>query len=162
MDRNGKLYRPCVGVMVLNRAHQVLVGERLDVSTSEPNTWQMPQGGIEEGEDAYGAALRELGEETGIAPRLVRLAAESDRWHQYDLPEELIGKLWGGKYRGQRQKWYALDFLGTDEDINIATDVPEFRAWKWARMEALPDLIIPFKRPLYEEVVTEFRTKLGL
>lgn len=155
-------YRPCVGMMVLNPDNLVLVGQRRDVSTTLPHTWQMPQGGIEDGETPWVAGLRELGEETGIRADLVQRVAESADWRQYDLPPDLAGRLWGGRFRGQRQKWFAVRFLGTDADVNIETAVPEFRAWKWAPITEVPKLIIPFKFQLYDEVVAEFRTRLGL
>ena len=148
----GLPYRPGVGVMLLNPAGQVFVGQRID---SHVEAWQMPQGGIDPGEDPYAAALRELEEETGVAPHLTTLVAETVDWLCYDLPPELQGRIWGGKYRGQRQKWYALRFHGTDADVNIATAHPEFRAWKWAAPEQLPDLIVPFKRALYGQIVGE-------
>lgn len=139
--------------MLANPAGEIFVGQRLD---SMVEAWQMPQGGIDPGEDPWEAAKRELEEETGIAPRLVQRLAETRDWLCYDLPPELMGRIWGGKYRGQRQKWYACRFLGTDADVNIATAHPEFRAWAWKPLEALPELIVPFKRPLYAELLAEF------
>lgn len=150
-------YRPGVGVMLLNRQGLVFVGQRLDSSVE---AWQMPQGGIDEGEEPYTAALRELGEETGVAPDLVELVAETRGWLTYDLPDELIGKLWSGRYRGQRQKWYALRFLGSDEDVHIETAHPEFRAWKWAPPHTLESLIVPFKRALYADVIRELGPRI--
>ena len=147
-------YRPCVGIMLVNTEGKVFVGQRLD---NVVEAWQMPQGGIDEGEDARTAALRELREETGIDRTHVDIIAKAKDEHFYDLPPELIGKLWGGKYRGQRQYWFLARFLGQDSDIDIATDHPEFRAWKWAAPETLPDLIVPFKRKLYRDIVQEFR-----
>lgn len=146
-------YRPCAGVMLVNYDGLVFVGQRLD---SKSDAWQMPQGGIADGEEAQSAALRELGEEAGIAPHLAEVIAASDREHFYDLPSQLMGRMWGGRYRGQRQFWFLARFLGSDIDINIATDHPEFRAWRWAAIESLPDLIVPFKRDLYTALVTEF------
>ncbi|MCJ8155853.1 RNA pyrophosphohydrolase [Sphingomonas sp. LaA6.9] len=146
-------YRLCAGVMLINRDGRVFVGQRLD-STLE--AWQMPQGGIDDGEDAEAAALREIGEETGISAGLIEIIARAREELFYDLPEELIGKVWKGRYRGQRQHWFLARFLGTDEDIDIETDHPEFRAWKWADPFDLPSLIVPFKRKLYEDVVAEF------
>ncbi|MDX5360175.1 MAG: RNA pyrophosphohydrolase [Alphaproteobacteria bacterium] len=144
-------YRPGVGVMLLNRSGLVFVGQRID-STAE--AWQMPQGGIDPDEAPEAAAFRELAEETGVTS--ARIVAESRDWLSYDLPEELRDVLWKGRYRGQRQKWFAMSFEGEDSDIDIATEVPEFRAWRWARSEDLPQLIIPFKRPLYAQVLEEF------
>ena len=147
------LYRPCVGAMLVNNMRMVFVAKRID---SKGDYWQMPQGGIDEGEDPVQAVLRELQEETGTDK--VVIIAESDIWRNYDLPDELVGKLWGGKYRGQRQKWFALQFLGEDRDINIkAHKIPEFSDWKWVDFDELPNLVIPFKKPLYVDIVTEFR-----
>jgi putative (di)nucleoside polyphosphate hydrolase len=146
-------YRPCAGVMLVNADGLVFVGQRLDSSS---DAWQMPQGGIDDGEDAQSAAIRELGEEAGIAPALAAIIAASAREHFYDLPPHLLGKMWGGRYRGQRQHWYLARFLGRDSDINIATEHPEFRAWRWAEIDTLPDLIVPFKRQLYTDLVAEF------
>lgn len=146
-------YRPCAGAMIVNRHGQVFVGQRLD-STLE--AWQMPQGGIDDGEDALGAAIREIGEETGIAPHhLTLLAAAPDELY-YDLPPELVGKLWKGKWGGQRQRWFLFAFTGEDGDIDIVTAHPEFRAWKWADPAELPMMIVPFKRALYEAVLDAF------
>jgi putative (di)nucleoside polyphosphate hydrolase len=146
-------YRPCAGVMLLNAQGQVFVGQRLD-STLE--AWQMPQGGIDEGEDALAAAIRELGEETGVAPDKVQLLAEAPDELTYDLPEELIGKVWKGKYRGQRQRWFLFRFLGSDADIDIATAHQEFRAWRWLDPRDLPAVIVPFKQALYQQVLAAF------
>jgi putative (di)nucleoside polyphosphate hydrolase len=146
------LYRPNVGVMLLSRAGRVFVAKRIDFPGE---AWQMPQGGIDEGEDPRGAALRELEEEIGTAK--AELLAESRDWFRYDLPAELQGKLWGGKWKGQRQKWFAMRFTGADTDINIATTHPEFSAWQWVDPGDVPRLIIPFKRGIYERVVEEFR-----
>ena len=146
-------YRPCAGVMLVNGAGLVFVGQRLDSSSA---AWQMPQGGIDPGETAQAAALRELGEEAGIEPSLVTIQATSAREHFYDLPPQLMGRMWGGRYRGQRQIWYLARFLGRDADINIATPHPEFRAWRWTDPASLPDLIVPFKQQLYRDLVDEF------
>lgn len=146
-------YRPCAGVMILNAAGQVFVGQRLD-STLE--AWQMPQGGIDAGEDALAAAIREVGEETGIAPEHLELVATAPDELHYDLPSDLVGKLWHGKWRGQRQRWFLFAFTGDDSDIDIATPHPEFRAWRWADPAELPDMIVPFKRDLYRAVLAAF------
>jgi putative (di)nucleoside polyphosphate hydrolase len=150
-------YRPCAGIMLLNAEGMVFVGQRLD---SQLDAWQMPQGGIDEGEEAEAAAFRELGEETGIAPHLAELIARSAGEHLYDLPPHMLGKIWKGRYRGQRQIWFLMRFLGTDSDINIATAHEEFRAWRWAAPEQLVDLIVPFKRELYANVIAEFAPHL--
>lgn len=148
-------YRACAGVMLLNADNLVFVGQRAD-SPPGMDAWQMPQGGIDEGEDAETAAFRELGEETGIAPHLATIIARSPGEHLYDLPPELMGRMWDGRYRGQRQTWFLMRFLGTDADVNIATEHQEFRAWRWAATETLTDLIVPFKKELYANVIAEF------
>lgn len=150
-------YRPCAGIMLRNADGRVFVGQRLD-STTE--AWQMPQGGIDDGEDAEVAALRELGEEAGVSPDLVAIIARTAGEHLYDLPPELIGRIWGGKYRGQRQHWFLMSFLGTDSDIDIETEHQEFRSWRWAYPHELVDLIVPFKRELYANVLSEFSPHL--
>ena len=150
-------YRPCAGVMLVNRDGKVFVGQRLD---SVLEAWQMPQGGIDPGEDALEAAWRELWEETGVARELAELVAEAPEELTYDLPPDLIGKVWKGKWRGQRQRWFLFRFLGEDEDIDIATPEPEFRAWRWADPADLPELIVPFKRELYKQLLTVFRDHL--
>jgi putative (di)nucleoside polyphosphate hydrolase len=147
-------YRPCAGIMLANRAGLIFVGQRMDNSSE---AWQMPQGGIDDGEDPEAAAIRELGEETGIGPQHFDIIARSSREHFYDLPDALIGTMWKGRYRGQRQIWFLARFSGEDSDINIDTDHPEFRAWKWIEAATLPDLIVPFKRKLYEDILAEFR-----
>lgn len=144
-------YRPCVGVTLINRQGLVFVARRID---TEMEAWQMPQGGIDEGEDPATAALRELEEEVGT--NKAEIIAETKDWLQYDLPHDLIGKVWKGRYRGQRQKWFAMRFLGDDADINLETEHPEFCAWKWERLERLPNLIVPFKRKIYQDIVSEF------
>lgn len=146
-------YRPCAGVMLLNDEGKVFVGQRLD---SVLEAWQMPQGGIDEGEAALDAAIRELGEEAGIAPHLVELVAEAPEELTYDLPDDLIGQVWKGRWRGQRQRWFLFRFLGNDGDVNIATAEPEFRAWRWVEPAALPDIIVPFKRQLYARLLDLF------
>ena len=144
-------YRPCVGIMLLNHEGLVFAAKRIDTIAE---AWQMPQGGIDAGEDARAAALRELEEEIGTSK--AEIIAESREWLSYDLPDHLVPKLWGGKYRGQSQKWFAMRFTGSDSDINIATKQPEFSEWKWVPRNTLPDLIVPFKRELYNRVVEEF------
>jgi putative (di)nucleoside polyphosphate hydrolase len=149
-------YRPCAGFMLVNRAGLVFVGERIDPSAH--GFWQMPQGGIDEGEDVRTAALRELAEETGIGAHLVEVIAPASRPIRYDLPPELLGKVWKGRYRGQEQHWFLGRFLGTDADIDLeAHDPPEFSAYRWVDPEELPGLIVPFKRAVYEALVAEFR-----
>nr|AIW81355.1 NUDIX hydrolase [uncultured bacterium TB303_p] len=146
-------YRPCAGIMLVNRSGKVFVGQRLDTRTE---AWQMPQGGIDEGEDAEVAALRELEEETGVSRDLVTILARSTDEHFYDLPEDLIGKLWHGKWRGQRQTWFLMRFTGEDSDVNIETAHQEFRAWQWIDPQELPTVIVPFKEKLYRNIVAEF------
>ncbi len=150
-------YRPCAGVMLLNREGKVFVGQRIDTTLE---AWQMPQGGIDPDEDARDTAIRELGEETGIAPEHVELIAEAPEELVYDLPPEMIGKVWKGRYRGQRQRWFLFRFTGEDADVNIATEHPEFRAWRWSDPADLPHLIVPFKRELYEQVLAAFAPHL--
>lgn len=152
-------YRPCVGVMMVNGDGRVFVGRRID--NREGDWWQMPQGGVDEGEDLEAAALRELAEETGARAEHVELVAQTEEPIQYDLPEELIGKLWGGKYRGQEQIWFLARFKGADADIDLeAHDPPEFCDWKWVDADQLPELIVPFKKRVYRAVLEEFRPRL--
>ncbi len=160
-------YRPCVGIMVLNKAGFVWSGRRIPIGNSEydgsPQLWQMPQGGIDPGEDPLPAAMRELYEETGM--KSVSLLAEAGRWINYDLPSDLIGIGLKGKYRGQTQRWFAFRFEGDESEIAInpppGGHEPEFDAWEWKPMRDLPDLIVPFKRRVYEEVVAEFAHLAG-
>ncbi len=147
----GRPYRRGVGMVLINRDDLVFVGRRLD-ATSE--AWQMPQGGIDAGESAAQAAMRELDEEVGT--RKAEIIAESRQWLRYDLPPELADKVWNGRYRGQEQKWFLMRFTGEDGDIDVNGPHPEFSAWKWLPFTALPDVIVPFKRPLYEKIVAEF------
>ena len=144
-------YRPCVGACLFNKDGQVFVAERLDT----PGAWQLPQGGIDKGEDPEDAAFRELIEEIGTND--ADLMARTDGWLKYDLPDHLVGKVWKGKYRGQKQIWYALRFKGSDSDINIETKHPEFGRWQWVDLEMIPELIVPFKRDIYVEIVNQFR-----
>jgi putative (di)nucleoside polyphosphate hydrolase len=148
-------YRPCAGVMLMNAAGEVFVGQRLDRRDNEPPAWQMPQGGIDAGEDPRSAALRELEEETGVSAELVTIEAETRDWISYDLPPHLLGKIWQGKFRGQKQKWFLMRFHGSDSDINIAQDHPEFSEWRWLPVDQLVDNIVPFKRAVYTRVVQE-------
>ena len=159
-------YRPCVGIMVINRAGRVFIGRRANgpEHVDKKHSWQMPQGGVDKGEDTYKAALRELREETSI--RSVEKLAEHPEWLSYDIPRGIVGQAWKGKYRGQTQKWYALRFTGDDGEINISSPGggahdPEFIAWKWEPMAHLPDLVVPFKRSTYERVVREFSKFAG-
>lgn len=147
-------YRPCVGIMLINDQGRVFVGRRKDT----PDAWQMPQGGIDEGESPREAALRELEEEIGTAK--AEILAESAGWHRYDLPGHLLGKVWGGRFRGQEQKWLLCRFTGGDGDIDLATAHPEFDAWQWVHPDDLIRLIVPFKRQIYQAVVEEFRPHL--
>jgi putative (di)nucleoside polyphosphate hydrolase len=154
-------YRPCAGLTVFNRAGLVFIGRRAGgpEHVDREHAWQMPQGGIDEGEDPYKAALRELHEETNI--RSVEKLGEIADWLAYDIPREIAGEAWGGRYRGQTQKWYALRFVGEEREINITNPAggghkPEFIDWRWTKMDDLPNLVVPFKRDTYERVLKEF------
>jgi putative (di)nucleoside polyphosphate hydrolase len=151
-------YRPCVGVCLINAQGLVFAGQRKD---SPSRAWQMPQGGIDAGEKPRAAALRELREETGIAADLVEVLAKTEDWLTYDLPPELLGRVWDGKFCGQRQKWYLLRYLGRDDQIDIATDHPEFSAWKWIKADDMLAEIVPFKRDVYTQVIAQFRAHLA-
>jgi putative (di)nucleoside polyphosphate hydrolase len=150
-------YRPCVGIMLVNPNGLVFVARRID---TQGDAWQMPQGGIDKDEAPLDAARREMREEIGTDK--AELIAESAHWRPYDLPPEIAGGLWRGRYRGQTQKWFAFRFTGRDADINIETEDPEFDAWRWAALDDLPRLIVPFKRDVYRDVVAEFRPLLGI
>lgn len=152
-DSNDLPYRRAAGVMLLNEEGKVFVGQRLDSSLE---AWQMPQGGLDEDEDAEAGALRELEEETGIWHELVEVIARCPLELTYDLPDDLVGKMWKGRYRGQRQTWFLCRFLGEDSDVDLDMPDPEFRAWKWADPKELPALIVPFKKELYERVLEAF------
>jgi putative (di)nucleoside polyphosphate hydrolase len=152
-------YRPCVGVMLLNRQGRAFIGRRIDgpEHVDLKHAWQMPQGGIDDGEDPWRAAVRELREETNI--RSVKRLGEIAEWLRYDIPRELVGQAWKGKYRGQTQKWFAMRFTGTESEIDVerpAGHEAEFAAWRWEPLQNIPRLIVPFKRVVYERVVAEF------
>ncbi len=156
-SRDPNAYRPAAGIMLINTDGHVWVGKRLD---NRYEAWQMPQGGIDEGEDHQAAALRELEEETGIPARLVDVIARAPHELYYDLPEDLRRQLWKGRFKGQRQTWFLMRFLGADDDIDLETHHPEFGAWKWTPPHTLPDLIVDFKRTLYEDVLAAFANHL--
>lgn len=154
-------YRPCVGVTLINREGRVFVGHRAEgrEHIDESHIWQMPQGGIDPGEEPFACALRELYEETSV--KSVEHLGEIDEWLAYDIPREIVEEAWQGRYRGQKQKWFALRFTGDDSEIDIASPgggahKPEFIAWRWEPMENLPGLVVPFKRGVYEQVVAAF------
>ena len=157
-DPAGLPYRPCVGVVLVNPAGLIFAGQRKD---SASPAWQMPQGGIDDGEKPRAAALRELWEETGITADLVTYAAKMKGWVTYDLPPDLLGHVWGGKYRGQRQKWFLYRFDGEDDRIRIDGDHPEFSAWCWIAADRMVAEIVPFKRAVYAQVVAAFRPHLA-
>jgi putative (di)nucleoside polyphosphate hydrolase len=150
-------YRQNVGIMLVNASGHVFVAQRLD---NNADAWQMPQGGIDAGETPRDAALRELSEETGVTPDLVDIHSQTADWMAYDLPLDMIPQIWGGKYRGQKQKWFRLTFRGTDADINIETEHPEFSQWQWLPASELADRIVPFKRDVYAQVVAELASDL--
>ena len=151
-------YRPCVGIMLLNKQGLIFAAQRID---GQVPAWQMPQGGIDAGEEPKTAALRELTEETGIAASDVTLLGQTEDWVNYDLPPELLGKVWKGKYRGQKQLWFLMRFEGEDHQINIATEHPEFSQWRWISAPEVVASIVPFKRAVYETVVSHFESHLA-
>lgn len=153
-----KNYRPCVGIVLINNG-SIFAGQRLDYKS---DAWQMPQGGIEENESPIRAAIRELKEETGIKKKHIKIILESKNWINYDLPKELIPKLWNGKFVGQSQKWFAMEFLGSDGDVNINTKNPEFSKWQWMTKNKLLDSIVPFKKRVYENILSQFSAQLNL
>ena len=151
IDYDLRPYRPCVGIVLINQAKQVFVGQRLDNSVE---AWQMPQGGIDDGETAVEAGFREMMEEIGT--NNAEIIGEHSAWLDYDIPINLANRLWDGRFKGQSQKWLAFNYLGDDRDININTIEPEFRSWKWAKPKALPNLAVPFKRDVYLNIISEF------
>ena len=157
--KDSALYRPCVGTMMVNRQGHAFVGKRID--NQEGDWWQMPQGGVDDGEDMDAAMLRELAEETGAQAHHIEIVCTLEEELYYDLPSELMGKLWGGKYVGQRQTWYLVRFTGADADIDLeAHKHPEFCAWKWVEPALLPELIVPFKKQVYQTIVEGFCDKI--
>lgn len=148
-------YRPCVGVMLLNKDNKVFVGKRIDTMQE---AWQMPQGGIDDGEEAQATAMRELKEEIGT--NNVEIISQTDDWLYYDLPEHLLGKAWKGRYRGQKQIWFLMRFLGEDAEVNLETEHPEFNKWIWMDVNELSKHIVPFKKDLYEAVIDGFRGQI--
>ena len=149
-------FRLGVGVVVLNKENKVFVGKRKD---NPVNKWQMPQGGVDNGEDLVGAMKRELSEETGI--KNIKILKEIDGWSEYELPDYLLGKIWKGKYRGQKQKWFVVKFLGSDNEINLQTKNPEFIEWQWIDIDSLPSVIVDFKKKVYEGLVPKIKASIN-
>ena len=152
IDYHCRPFRPCVGIMLINSVNQIFVGQRLD---NHGDSWQMPQGGIDHGETPLEAGLREMHEEIGT--NKAQLLREHPEWLSYSIPEGLANQLWGGKYRGQTQKWLAFRFTGDNADINIDTQHPEFRQWRWSSVTSLHQLAVPFKRQVYGKIIDDFR-----
>ena len=150
-------YRPCVGIMLINPRGHIFVAQRKDRDT---DAWQIPQGGVDKGENTRDAALRELEEETSIPPNLVSIEAETDGLIRYDIPHDLVPNIWKGRFRGQEQKWYLMRFHGVDNQVDLETEHPEFSGWKWIAPTDLVGSIVPFKRAVYEQVLAEFSPKL--
>ena len=157
MKSNSKDYRPNVGMMIINQKKEIFVGKRIDHPS---NFWQMPQGGIDAQEIPSIAALREMNEEVGIKKNKVDLLTESKDWYYYSIPSDLAKTLWKGKYKGQRQKWFLYKFKGTEKDINIHTEHPEFSDYKWVTKDFLVPNIVPFKKKIYEKILLEFKDYL--
>ena len=155
-DYNERPYRPCVGICLVNDAGMIFAGKRID---NRAEAWQMPQGGIDEGEDAVTACFREMAEEIGTDK--AELIAQHPEWLDYDIPESLANKLWNGAYKGQTQKWMLLRYKGVDADINIATEIPEFESWQWMAPEDLVSLAVPFKQNVYRALMESFKEHLG-
>ena len=153
MEKQKLPLRVGVGAIVLNKENKIFVGKRTDQPHN--NKWQMPQGGVNDGEDLISAVKRELDEETGI--KNIKILKELDEWTEYELPHYLLGKIWKGKYRGQKQKWFVMKFEGNDDEINLGTDRPEFIDWKWVKPENLPKIIVDFKKKLYERLLVKIR-----
>jgi putative (di)nucleoside polyphosphate hydrolase len=148
------LYRSGVGITLINHKKEIFVGKRID---NNSDAWQMPQGGIDAGESEDLAMIRELKEETGISESEIKLIKKSSKYHYYNLPYKLQKKFWGGKYIGQKHRWYLLKFIGDDDKINIITEDPEFSDWKWVGFEDIIKSIVSFKRQMYRDVLSEFR-----